>query len=144
MAGRGRLLLEPGFVYDEVNLTPPPQVSRVFDWPRPKTTENQHYDSYSSDDDEEPSPVPISEPRTRKVMAVIPSVRPWVPRPASIPPSRRRSNTATACRSCRPNSSPAQQHTSHARKKCGPCARPAQLTKAIHHRPGGTQTAIFF
>lgn len=81
MAGRGRLLLEPGFVYDDVNITPPPQVARVFDWPRPKTAENQRYETYSSDEDEEPSPVPISEPRTRQVMAVIPSVRPRVPQP---------------------------------------------------------------
>jgi hypothetical protein len=83
MARRARHLLEPGFTYDDVNPNPPPVVGRVFNGPRPKTAENQRYNTYPSDD-EEPSPVPSSGPRTREVMALIPSVRPRVPRPASF------------------------------------------------------------
>ncbi|EFX69812.1 hypothetical protein DAPPUDRAFT_328750 [Daphnia pulex] len=139
MAGRGRLLLGPDFVHDEVELSTPPVVGRVIEWPLPRT----EYRSYPSDadlhtspslsndpgpepgtstsstspddqqtrgvkqpstvrfskvkynrvvfsplpssshDDDEPSPVPISKNRTRPVMAVIPSVRPRVPRPVS-------------------------------------------------------------
>jgi hypothetical protein len=134
MAGRGRLLLGPDFVHDEVELTTPPVVGRVIEWPLPRT-EYRSYPSddlptspspsndpepepgtstssaspddqktrgvqrpstarfpkveynrvvfsplpYSSDDDVEPSPVPISKNRTRPVLAVVPSVRPRAP-----------------------------------------------------------------
>ncbi len=37
MAGRGRLLLGPDFVHDEVEFTTPPVVGRVIEWPLPRT-----------------------------------------------------------------------------------------------------------
>ena len=45
MAGRGRLLLEPGFVHDEVDLPTSPVAGRNIEWPLPRT-----YQSYPSDD----------------------------------------------------------------------------------------------
>jgi hypothetical protein len=84
MAGRGRLLLEPGFVHDEVDLPTPPVVGRNIEWPLPRTYRSYPSDDlglqtspspsidpepepgtstlpYSSDDEDEPSPVPISK-----------------------------------------------------------------------------------
>ncbi|EFX70103.1 hypothetical protein DAPPUDRAFT_113042 [Daphnia pulex] len=58
MAGRGRLLLEPGFVHDEVDLPKPPVVGQVIEWPLPKT----EYQSYPSDADLHTSPSPSNDP----------------------------------------------------------------------------------
>jgi hypothetical protein len=63
MAGRGRYLLEPGFVYDDVNPTTPPVVGRVVEWPLPKT-ENQSYPSNALQTSPSPSNDPEPEPST--------------------------------------------------------------------------------
>jgi hypothetical protein len=57
MAGRGRLLLGPNFIHDEVELTTPPVVGRVIEWPLPRT----EYRSYPSDD-LQTSPSPSNDP----------------------------------------------------------------------------------
>ncbi|EFX64292.1 hypothetical protein DAPPUDRAFT_266660 [Daphnia pulex] len=142
MAGRGRLLLEPGFVYDEVNLTPPPQVSRVFDWPRPnerKSTLRLIFirrrrgtfpgSNFGTKDSGGHGSDPLRETASSTTRFY-----------TTVQTPEQHCNSLPLL--------PAQQLPSPTHvprpKKSGPCARPAQLTKAIHHRPGGTQTAICF
>jgi hypothetical protein len=60
MAGRGRLLLGPDFVHDEVELTTPPAVGGVIEWPLPRTIPKLSSDdlqsSTSPSNDPEPEP----------------------------------------------------------------------------------------
>jgi hypothetical protein len=82
MAGRGRLLLTTDSTNEEFDPNPPPVVGRVVLWPLPR----QQNAVYPLDTENLPTPRPSRTSVVQsngRVMAVSPSVRPLVPRPAA-------------------------------------------------------------